>query len=330
MPNNDWVVQRRAGVAESSANNVIYIGRASFRMEPPPPLSRKLGATPAPQVELLDTDAGSGPAGGFDAGLDVLSTLLRVDDPGEGPISPRFPPKITNIATRPDGRSDRPAEAIRTCGDAAAIVELAALQPLDPARRPGDALQTVTRPSRLSLSAAPAGGRAGVLGGLLTAATASVLVDPHAHGGVARGWTGRYRGGDSPAPAPAPAPPAPSASPPRRCWPPPRSRRRPLRRSRPRGARMERPAPSVAPAASARPLVAAPPAKPRRRRARRAWQSVAPVRGRARAPTEPVGYAPGFGRGQAVLAARPQASRRSQDAPPQWPRTRGELGRPLR
>ena len=35
MSNNEWAVQRRGG-AESRANNVIYIGRASFRMEPAP------------------------------------------------------------------------------------------------------------------------------------------------------------------------------------------------------------------------------------------------------------------------------------------------------
>ncbi len=36
MSNNEWAVQRRGGPAESRANNVIYIGRASFRMEPAP------------------------------------------------------------------------------------------------------------------------------------------------------------------------------------------------------------------------------------------------------------------------------------------------------
>jgi hypothetical protein len=34
LSNNDWAVQRRGGSEESRENNVIYIGRASFRMEP--------------------------------------------------------------------------------------------------------------------------------------------------------------------------------------------------------------------------------------------------------------------------------------------------------
>ena len=36
MSNNDLVGQRRAGAPEIGLNNVIYIGRASFRMEPAP------------------------------------------------------------------------------------------------------------------------------------------------------------------------------------------------------------------------------------------------------------------------------------------------------
>jgi hypothetical protein len=46
LSNNDWAVQRRGGSAESRENNVIYIGRASFRMEPAAVTAEEIIAPP--------------------------------------------------------------------------------------------------------------------------------------------------------------------------------------------------------------------------------------------------------------------------------------------
>jgi hypothetical protein len=83
VTNNELAAQRRAGAAESSENNVIYIGRASFRMEPAHLLEDEVvGATPAPQVELLDhhMDRPNEPPGGHPVGR--LAPRTVVDENG--------------------------------------------------------------------------------------------------------------------------------------------------------------------------------------------------------------------------------------------------------
>ena len=184
MPNNDWVVQRRAGAAESRANNVIYIGRASFRMEPAPLLPNKLGATPAPQVELMDTHYDTGPVGGGDPGLDVPFSPAASDD-GEG--APYL--RLRTGAEGGDAATPTPlvdlthlAVAMPDVPPATPpLVELQSLPPLDPADETGvTPIQTVLRPSRLALSRPRLAGL-GVLAfsaGLLTAATAGVVARP--------------------------------------------------------------------------------------------------------------------------------------------------------
>jgi len=64
LPNNEWAVQRRGGAAESRANNVIYIGRASFRMEPAPLTADEIDQPPAHaldhHVDAIDAEHGAG------------------------------------------------------------------------------------------------------------------------------------------------------------------------------------------------------------------------------------------------------------------------------
>lgn len=54
MSNNDWAVQRQGGSAESRENNVIYIGRASFRMEPAPVTADEIIAPPGLDIHHGD------------------------------------------------------------------------------------------------------------------------------------------------------------------------------------------------------------------------------------------------------------------------------------
>src|SRR6185503_19933100 len=103
---------------ESRANNVIYVGRASFRMEPAPLGSHDLDGTPAPQVDLTDTDDGSGRAAVIDApglrpGLDVPFTSATRADEGEAPyLRKRIPTDAGGIATpTPMGDLTDPAVA---------------------------------------------------------------------------------------------------------------------------------------------------------------------------------------------------------------------------
>jgi hypothetical protein len=64
VSNNDMAGQRRAGASESSLNNVIYIGRASFRMEPAPLSDAEMDDGPgedirppmSPSAEYLTAD----------------------------------------------------------------------------------------------------------------------------------------------------------------------------------------------------------------------------------------------------------------------------------
>lgn len=186
-PNNEWAVQRRAGAAQSRMNNVIYIGRASFRMEPSPVLNVELGATPAPQVELLDTGHGSGPAGSVYPALGVPITAGSSDegeapylrqristDPG-GILTPTPMIDLTDLAVV------MPTPPPIASPDSSPVLELRTLPALDPADETGvTPVPTVLRRSRVTLSRPRLAGL-GVLAfsaGLLTAATAGVLARP--------------------------------------------------------------------------------------------------------------------------------------------------------
>jgi len=57
LSNNDWAVQQGGGSEESRENNVIYIGRASFRMEPAAVTAEEIIAPPH-VVEVAMQDAG--------------------------------------------------------------------------------------------------------------------------------------------------------------------------------------------------------------------------------------------------------------------------------
>ncbi|HET6146231.1 MAG TPA: hypothetical protein VFH68_01770 [Polyangia bacterium] len=150
-------------------------------MEPPPLLPHDPGATPAPQVELLETDDGSGPAdAGIDRpGLDVSFTSATPYDEGEAPYL-RQRTEAAGGAT-PTPMVDLTDLAVALPETPAPIAELRPLPALDPADATAvTPLPIVTRPSRVTLSRPRLAGL-GVLAfsaGLLTAATAGVLARP--------------------------------------------------------------------------------------------------------------------------------------------------------
>jgi hypothetical protein len=84
VPNNSLVVQRRAGDSEERLNNVIYIGRASFRMEPAPVSDADLDFGALPSLSMDDgtrdetrtmAPGGEYRASGNSTGLDDIEEL---------------------------------------------------------------------------------------------------------------------------------------------------------------------------------------------------------------------------------------------------------------
>ncbi len=76
MSNNEWAAQRRDGAEESRANNVIYIGRASFRMEPAPITADEI-VGPIPPAQSPDHAVSSADMA-HAAGEDVEPPYLRL------------------------------------------------------------------------------------------------------------------------------------------------------------------------------------------------------------------------------------------------------------
>jgi len=76
LSNNEWAVQRRGG-AESRTNSVIYIGRASFRMEPAPLTADEIIGPIGPPLAALNLGAHDGDAP-HEAGEDVEPPYLRL------------------------------------------------------------------------------------------------------------------------------------------------------------------------------------------------------------------------------------------------------------
>lgn len=101
MSNNEWAVQRRGG-SESRENNVIYIGRASFRMEPAPFTADEIVGPIGPPLGALDHGADAGHAAGEDVEPPYLRLRTLVDEAllRENQASP-YPPDLdlTEFAT---------------------------------------------------------------------------------------------------------------------------------------------------------------------------------------------------------------------------------------
>jgi hypothetical protein len=145
-------------------------------MEPSPLLDIKLGATPAPQVELLDPGHDSDPA---DPGLNVPLTA-GLSDEGEAPYL-----RLRTSANAGDTATPTPMVDLTDLAVAMPtpppVVEFGALPQLDPADETSvTPLGTSSRRSRVVLSRPRLAGL-GVLAfsaGLLTAATAGVITRP--------------------------------------------------------------------------------------------------------------------------------------------------------
>jgi hypothetical protein len=124
LSNNEWAAQRRGGASESRANNVIYIGRASFRMEPAPLLADDLddgvqgiGEDIEPPFLKLrtntdesDADASSGPAAGSPSPELDLTEFAVAEKTGVEPVPPPFPRAVApTLLMLPEGFLPEPA-----------------------------------------------------------------------------------------------------------------------------------------------------------------------------------------------------------------------------
>jgi hypothetical protein len=213
LPNNEWAVQRRGG-AESRANNVIYIGRASFRMEPAPVTADEIVGPISPPFAALDHDADAQHAAGEDVEPPYLRLRTLVDETmvRENQPSP-YPPDLdlTEFATLSENtgvevRGDAPPPLPRTLIADVASFPHAMPTSIEPATE-----LVVAAESRLSLSRTRLVGWGAVAfcAGLLASAGAHMLVAPARLGPTANAATAAGSQNVAPA-APAASPTAPA------------------------------------------------------------------------------------------------------------------------
>ncbi len=228
MSNNEWAVQRRGG-AESRANNVIYIGRASFRMEPAQFTADEIVGPLAPPLAALDLSDRLGDrladrlgGGGADAthaaGEDVEPPYLRlrtlVDETLVSQASP-YPPDLdmTEFATLAENtgvelRRDSPPPLPRTLIADVASFPHAMPTGLEPATE-----LVVAGKRRLSFSRTRlvGWGAMAFCAGLLASAGARMLAAP-AHLGPTANADTPATSQNAAAPAPASNPTAPAVA----------------------------------------------------------------------------------------------------------------------
>jgi hypothetical protein len=80
LSNNEWAVERRGGSEESRENNVIYIGRASFRMEPAPFTADEIVGPMAPSPVALDSGFDAAQTAGEDSEPPYLRLRTLIDE----------------------------------------------------------------------------------------------------------------------------------------------------------------------------------------------------------------------------------------------------------
>lgn len=213
MPNNEWAVQRRGG-AESRANNVIYIGRASFRMEPAPVTADEIVGPISPPFAALDHDADAQHAAGEDVEPPYLRLRTLVDETmvRENQPSP-YPPDLdlTEFATLSENtgvevRGDAPPPLPRTLIADVASFPHAMPTGIEPATE-----VVVAGKSRVSLSRTRlvGWGTAAFCAGLMASAGAHMLAAPARLGPTANAATVTESANAAP---PAPSPTAPAAA----------------------------------------------------------------------------------------------------------------------
>ena len=96
MSNNEWAAQRRGGISESRGNNVIYIGRASFRMEPAPAVAEDFDHDLDDQIDDERVANGGRPdSGGQDIEPPYLKLRAFSDDRIPTRRAARRPPRST-------------------------------------------------------------------------------------------------------------------------------------------------------------------------------------------------------------------------------------------
>lgn len=223
MSNNDWAVQQGGGSEESRENNVIYIGRASFRMEPASVTAEEIIAPPhvvqvAMQDTSLDVQHGASHLSGEDIEPPYLRLRTLVDESQVQDLGNQHTPllDLTEFATIAENtgveivRHDAPTLPRTLIADVASFPHA-----MPTGIEPGTEVVVSAKAMSFSRSRLVGWGSAAFCAGLLASAAAHMLMAPAHLGPIANAATVSTKDNAAPqvaspgtsatAPAPSPA-----------------------------------------------------------------------------------------------------------------------------
>ncbi len=188
MSNNEWAAQRRGGAAESRANNVIYIGRASFRMEPAPLLDDDIddhiddervaqAGQPGLGGEIGGHNSHADEDGHEDLEAPYLKLRTSIDDNAPDAASPPLSPPVLDLTEFAVVAEQTGVELVPPPFHPRAVAPTLVMLPDGPSPEP--ATETLLRPKSkvlLSRSRLAGWGALAFSAGLVASAGAHMLV----------------------------------------------------------------------------------------------------------------------------------------------------------